>query len=244
MQKITAAILIIGNEILSGRTQDSNTQYIATKLSERGIHLQEVRVIPDSKQVIIEHVNDLRTKYTYLFTTGGIGPTHDDITSDAIATAFGTALIKHPEAHRRLEEYYTNKGSVISEANTKMAYIPEVADLIDNSASAAPGFIIYNVYVMAGVPYIMQAMMDFVLPKLATSDKIESRSISMLIGESLIAKEMEAIENKYLDLSVGSYPFIQDGHPATSIVMRSSNIETLEKAFKEFTEMIKVLGII
>ena len=244
MQKITAAILIIGNEILSGRTQDSNIQYIATKLSERGIHLEEVRIIPDAKQSIIDTVNDLRKKYTYLFTTGGIGPTHDDITSDAIAAAFGVELLKHPEAYRRLEEYYSANGRTLTMPSAKMAYIPEGADLIDNSASTAPGFIMDNVYVMAGVPYIMQAMMDFVLPRLAISDKIESRTISLLVGESIIAEEMEDVEKKYPAVSVGSYPFIHNGGPATSVVMRSSDVGALERAFEEFVEMVVGYSIV
>lgn len=238
MHKITAAILIIGNEILSGRTQDINIQYIATKLSMRGIYLEEVRIIPDIKQSIIDAVHDLRKKYTYLFTTGGIGPTHDDITSDAIASAFGVELIEHPEAYKRLNEYYTARGKVLAMPSAKMAYIPKGASLIDNTETAAPGFIIANVYVMAGVPYIMQAMMDFVLPTLKSEDTIESRTLSLQIGESIIAHEMEAIQNKYHDVSVGSYPFLYEAKPATSVVMRSSNIKELEKAFAEFGEMV------
>ena len=238
MQKITAAILIIGNEILSGRTQDINIQYIATKLSERGIHLEEVRIVPDIKQSIIDTVNDLRKKYTYIFSTGGIGPTHDDITSDAIAAAFRVKLTKHPEAYRRLEEYYKASGRTLTTPNSKMADMPQGASLIDNSASTAPGFIMQNVYVMAGVPYIMQAMMDFVLPMLAIGKPIESRTISLLVGESIIANEMESIQNKYPDVSIGSYPFIEDAKPATSVVMRSSNIKVLEKAFDEFRDLL------
>ena len=238
MQKITAAILIIGNEILSGRTQDINIQYIATKLSDVGIHLEEVRIIPDIKQSIIDNVHDLRKKYTYLFTTGGIGPTHDDITSDAIAEAFDVELIEHPEAYKTLEAYYASRGRALTAPSTKMAHIPTGAVLIDNSETAAPGFIIENVYVMAGVPYIMQAMMDFVLPTLKSGDRIESRTLSLQIGESIIAKEMKTIQNKYPDVSVGSYPFIYESNPATSIVMRSNNIDELKKAFSEFVGMV------
>ncbi len=243
MQKITAAILIIGNEILSGRTQDINIQYIATKLSEHGINLEEVRIVPDIKSSIIDAIHNLRKKYTYLFTTGGIGPTHDDITSDAIADAFGVKLAKHPEAYRRLEEYYASKGRTLTMPNEKMAYIPEGANLIDNTASTAPGFVMENVYVMAGVPYIMHAMMDFVLPTLKSSARIESRDISLLVGESFIAKEMEYIQTKYPDVSVGSYPFIREGGYGTSVAMRSSNIDSLDKAFDEFTNIMSNLSI-
>jgi len=238
MQKITAAILIIGNEILSGRTQDINTQYIATKLSEKGIVLEEARIIPDVKSCIIDTILYLRTKYTYVFTTGGIGPTHDDITSDAIATSFGVKLIKHTEAHKRLKEYYASSNRELNVPSEKMAYIPEGATLIDNSATSAPGFIIENVYVMAGVPYIMQAMMDFVLPTLQSGSTIASRTISLLIGESLIANEMEEIENKYPDISVGSYPSTNVGIHITSVVLRSDNITELDKAFNEFSRMV------
>ncbi len=238
MQKITAAILIIGNEILSGRTQDINTQYIATKLSEKGIVLEEVRTIPDVKSCIIDAISALRAKYTYVFTTGGIGPTHDDITTDAIATSFGVELIKHAEAHKRLKEYYAFRDRELNIRSEKMAYIPKDATLIDNSATAAPGFIIENVYVMAGIPHIMQTMMDSVLPTLRSGSTIASRTISLLIGESLIANEMEEIENKYPDISVGSYPSTNGGLHITSVVLRSDNITELEKAFNEFSQMV------
>ena len=244
MQKITAAILIIGNEILSGRTQDINTQYIATKLSEKGIILEEVRIIPDVKSFIIDTILSLHTKYTYVFTTGGIGPTHDDVTSEAIAECFGVKLAKHEVAYKRLQEYYLARNRELNLASEKMAYIPEGATLIDNSATAAPGFIIENVYVMAGIPYIMQAMMDFVLPTLRSGPAIESRTISLLIGESMIANEMTEIENKYPDISVGSYPSTKDGSPITSVVLRSDNITELDKAFAEFLNMIKMYNTI
>lgn len=234
MQKITAAIIIIGNEILSGRTQDLNIQYIATKLSENGIVLEEVRVIPDVKSSIIETIRALHAKYTYIFTTGGIGPTHDDITSMALAECFGMKLVKNAEAYAGLKAYYASTGRELNAASEKMAYIPEGAKLIDNSATAAPGFIIKNIYVMAGVPYIMQAMMDFVLPTLQSGPTIESRTISLLIGESLIANEMSDIEKKYPNISVGSYPSTMDGKHLTSVVLRSDDIAELDKAFEEF----------
>jgi len=234
MQKITAAIIIIGNEILSGRTQDLNIQYIATKLAEKGIILQEVRIIPDVTSSIIETIRALHVKYTYIFTTGGIGPTHDDITSSALAECFGMKLLKNAEAYKRLKAYYASTGRELNVVSEKMAYIPEGAELIDNSATTAPGFIIKNVYVMAGVPYIMQAMMDFVLPTLQSGLTIESRTISLLIGESVIANEMEEIEKKYPHISVGSYPSARDGQYITSVVLRSDNIAELDKAFEEF----------
>ena len=244
MQKITAAILIIGNEILSGRTQDINIQYIATKLSEKGIVLGEARIIPDIKSSIIDAISDLRAKYTYVFTTGGIGPTHDDITSDAIAASFGVKLIKHDEAYRRLKEYYSSTNREMNLRSEQMAYIPEGATLIDNSATTAPGFILENVYVMAGVPYIMQAMMDFVLPTLQSGLTIESRTLSLFIGESLIANEMEAIETKYPDISVGSYPSMSNASSITSVVLRSNNIIELDKAFNEFSNIMAKMKVI
>lgn len=238
MTKITAAIIIIGNEILSGRTQDINVQYIASKLSNHGIFLEECRIIPDVKENIINTVNDLRSKYSYIFVTGGIGPTHDDITSDAIAACFNVQLVKNPEAYRRIQEYYQAKGRDLNNATIKMSYIPEGALLIDNNESAAPGFILENVYVMAGVPYIMQSMMEFILPQIKSEKAIESTSISLNLAESVIANEMEIIQNKYPDVSVGSYPFLSNNKPATSVVMRSNNVFKLTQAFDEFKEMV------
>ena len=236
--KLTAAILIIGNEILSGRTQDLNIQYIASKLTDKGIHLEEVRIIPDIAESIIESVNLLRKKYTYLFTTGGIGPTHDDITSAAMAEAFGMHVTRNEDAYRLIKEYYAGRGRELIEASKKMAYIPDGARLIDNSETGAPGFIIENVYVMAGVPYIMQAMMEFVLPMLENGSSILSRSIELDIGESIIAREMEAIQHKYPTVSVGSYPFVKGDAHGTSVVMRSDDEKTLDKAYKEFLDMV------
>lgn len=244
MQQITAAILIIGNEILSGRTQDVNIQYIASKLSEKGIHLEEVRIIPDIKNSIIENVQQLSTKYTYLFTTGGIGPTHDDITSESIAEAFGLKILKNHEAYKRLAEYYLHSGREMNEPTARMAMIPEGATLIDNKETAAPGFIIENVYVMAGVPYIMQAMIEFVLPTLQSGSRINSQNIDLLIGESTIAHEMETVQTAYPTVSVGSYPFKHNEMPATSVVFRSSDEEQLKKAFQEFSSLIQKYEII
>jgi len=237
MAKITAAILIIGNEILSGRTQDLNVQYIASGLARRGIYLEEVRIVPDIKERIIEAVKSLSASYTYLLTTGGIGPTHDDITSDAIAEAFGVSVEKNQEAYKRIEEYYHTLGREVNTASAKMAYIPSGASLIDNSQTNAPGFIIGNVYVMAGIPKILQVMFDWLLHQLDSGPAIESRQINVEIGESKLAAEFEQLQNKYPIIEMGSYPFIHEGRHATTLVLRSENKAILDNAFEDLKAM-------
>ena len=183
MRNPTAAIIIIGNEILSGRTQDKNINYLAKGLNELGIILKEVRVIPDDEQVIIETLNALRAVHDYIFTSGGIGPTHDDITADAVAKAFSLPLILHEEAFARLKKHYATKGVELNDSRKKMAYTPQGATLIDNSISAAPGFIIDNVYVMAGVPSIMQVMFDSIAQTLTGGAKVESVEIMVSLAD-------------------------------------------------------------
>ncbi len=230
---VTASCLIIGDEILSGRTQDKNLNFIAKELVSIGINLKEVRVVSDNENEIIAAVNELRKKYNYLFTTGGIGPTHDDITSLAISKAFGDELVKNKEAEKILIHHYGKEN--INEARIKMAYIPLKAKLLDNPVSSAPGFIIENVIVMAGVPNIMQSMFYAAKKDLVHGSKVESREIKISITESVIAKEMEDLQNKFDDISIGSYPY-QGG---TSLVFRGINLKNLDDCVKQMISIVK-----
>lgn len=235
-----AALVIIGNEILSGRTTDANTPWIAERLTERGILLAEVRIIPDVERVIIDTVNDLRGKYDYVFTTGGIGPTHDDITAECIAKAFGVSLVKDANAFTALEHYYGIEN--LTPPRAKMALIPEGAQLIPNPVSAAPGFIIGNVHVMAGVPRIMQAMMDHLLSEIKAGKPILSNSISCSLPESRVADDLTALQEKYPDIDIGSYPHYRGGHLGLSLVLRGTNNENLDLATSEILAIIKKHG--
>ena len=232
----TAALLIIGNEILSGRTQDANLNYLAKTLGSIGVKLVECRVVTDSEPAIIEAAQTLSRQVDYVFTSGGIGPTHDDITSAAIAKAFGTPLKRHPEAEARLRKHY--KPEDINEARLKMADIPEGAELIDNPVSAAPGFILGNVYVMAGVPRIMQAMLDGVKSRLRGGAITVSRTISATITEGYIAAELGAIQADYANVEIGSYPFIRDGKLGVSLVSRSTDLKALEEVTQQLRTLI------
>ena len=218
---MNAALLIIGDEILSGRTQDKNLAYLAEWLNEAGIQLSEARVIPDVEQTIVAAVNELRSTYDYVFTTGGIGPTHDDITSESMAKAFGVPLIVNPEAYGLLEDYYG--GDEFTAARQRMANTPEGAVLIDNSVSIAPGFQMENVFVMAGVPKIMQAMLEAVRPRLKAGRKVWSETITILTPESRMAEALSRIQNGSEGVSIGSYPFFRKGIIGTQIVVRSAD---------------------
>lgn len=217
----SAAILVIGDEILSGRTKDKNIGWLAEKLNEIGIDLIEARVIADVEEVIIRHVSELSEAYDYVFTSGGIGPTHDDITTASIAKAFGKKVIRHPEAERRLLAHYEGTDIPFNEARQKMADIPEEAALIDNPASAAPGFILHNVYVMAGVPSILQSMFEGLVGKLQPGMKKSRLTVQCAIGEGTIATIMEEVSNAYDGLSVGSYPWFKPGQFGTAVVVSS-----------------------
>ncbi len=236
----TAALIIIGNEILSGRTQDSNTQFLAKSLNGLGVILKEVRVIPDDEATIIDTVNHLRQLHSYVFTTGGIGPTHDDITALSVAKAFGVELCLHEEAVRRLAAYYEE--GQFNEARRKMAYIPLGAELIDNPVSIAPGFILGNVYVLAGVPRIMQAMFNGIKHRLKGGSVVESRTISAYVQEGVIAAGFSQIQQHYPLVEMGSYPFIHNQRLGTSLVLRASDIALLEEAFKAVTLLVAQLG--
>lgn len=240
-ERVTAAFIIIGNEILSGRTQDANLFFLAQRLGEIGIQVAEARVIPDVEQTIIDTVLELSAKVDYVFTSGGIGPTHDDITADAIAKAFGTETFEHPEAVAILERHYA-KGE-FNEARRKMTRVPRGSTLLDNPVSSAPGFRIENVHVLAGVPKIMQAMVDMLLPTLAGGAVVESRTITVLIGESVIATEMGEVQDAFADIDVGSYPYFKPGASGTSIVLRGSNIANLDAALAAITEKLQAREI-
>jgi len=237
---VTAAVLVIGNEILSGRTKDANLNYIATGLTEIGVRLMEARVVPDIEVRIVAAVNELRAAYDHVFTTGGIGPTHDDITSECVAKAFGVKLIKDPKAAALLLTHYGEAN--LTEARLRMAHVPEGAELIDNPVSIAPGFRMGNVYVMAGVPAICQAMFDGIKGGLARGDKVLSKTVSGYIGEGVIAKDLGALQQRYPALDIGSYPFFRQGKFGASFVIRGTDEEAIGKAAAELRAIIRTLG--
>jgi len=226
---VTAALLVIGDEILSGRTKDKNIAYIAEYLTNLGIDLREVRVVPDVEDEIVAAVNALRHRYTHVFTTGGIGPTHDDITADAIARAFGVPIDVDPRAVALLLERIPK--DQFNEARRRMARIPAGAELIENSVSKAPGFSLGNVHVMAGVPTIMQAMLDGLAPRLATGRKVLSRSVPAGLKEGDIAGPLGVVQTAFPDVSIGSYPTFEEGVGfTTTLVLRSRDEGRLAEA--------------
>ncbi|WNJ92675.1 competence/damage-inducible protein A [Bosea sp. 685] len=233
---VTAAILVIGDEILSGRTKDKNIGYIAEYLTNIGIDLREVRVVPDIQDEIVQALNALRARYTYVFTTGGIGPTHDDITADSVAVAFGVSIDHDPRAIAMLSERFP--ADQLNEARLRMARIPAGADLIANSVSKAPGFNIGNVYVMAGVPSIMQAMLDVVAPTLKTGVRMLSETVRAGMREGDIGTALAQVAKAHPEVSIGSYPFFSEAGPDTNIVVRSRDPEKLAVARAAVQAMI------
>lgn len=230
MEQPTASMLVIGDELLSGRTQDANMHHLANKLTEIGINLSEARFIRDDAAVIVSNIVELSTKFDYLFTSGGIGPTHDDITTDCVAEAFGRQVSVRSDALNILKKYYDGKGIELNEARLRMARIPEKADLIENLISGAPGYIIENVYVMAGVPRIFQSMLQTVLPNLKKGTPTLSISIKLYKGEGDIALELEQIVKAFSKLTFGSYPFNENGIHGTNIVIRGKDKKLMIKA--------------
>ena len=230
MEQPTASMLVIGDELLSGRTQDANMHHLANKLTEIGINLSEARFIRDDAPVIVSNIVELSTKFDYLFTSGGIGPTHDDITTDCVAEAFGRQVSVRSDAFNILKKYYDGKGIELNEARLRMARIPEKADLIENLISGAPGYIIENVYVMAGVPRIFQSMLQTVLPNLKKGTPTLSISIKLYKGEGDIALELEQIVKAFSKLTFGSYPFNENGIHGTNIVIRGKDKKLMIKA--------------
>ena len=239
-ETVTACVLIIGNEILSGRIQDANLAHLAQGLNEVGVRLREARIVPDDPAAIVATVNEVRSKFDYVFTTGGIGPTHDDITAECIAAAFGVKLIVHPEARRLLETHYPP--GAINEARLRMARMPEGSELLLNPISRAPGFRIGNVYVMAGVPQVMQATFSELKHRLRGGAKMLSRAVSCGLGEGTIAAGLAALQERYPDLEIGSYPYFRRSDFGTTLVIRGTEPERLAAAVAELTALIRTLG--
>jgi len=237
---VTACVLIIGNEILSGRTQDENIAFLAKGLNEGGVRLREARVIPDDAETIVAAVNEVRRKYNYVFTTGGIGPTHDDITAACIAEAFGVKLILHPEAKRLLEGHYPP--GALNEARLRMAHVPEGATLLPNPISRAPGFRIENVFILPGVPQIMQAIFSQLRHTLHGGARVLSRSVSCSLGEGAIANGLTALQDRYADLEIGSYPYFRRADFGTTLVIRGTDQERILAAVDELKTLIRSLG--
>lgn len=235
-----ASLIIIGNEVLSGRTQDKNTAYLAEKLSARGIVMAEVRIIPDIEGVIVSTVNELRARDDYVFTTGGIGPTHDDITALSIAKAFGVELKLNDDALQAMIKHYGGEAE-ITDARKKMAMIPDGAVLIDNPVSGAPGFILGNVYVMAGVPSIMQGMFDGIVGGLTQGDPILSQSVTCSLKESQISTGLAEIQERYPQTDIGSYPYYKGGEAGVSVVVRSVDEKAIRDAVGEVVKMLNNL---
>ncbi len=235
---ITAAMLVIGDEILSGRTKDKNIGFIADYLNNLGIDLIEVRIVADDEEHIVDAVNALRARYTYVFTSGGIGPTHDDITADAISKAFNLPCEFHPEAMALLTKHYKARDMEYTDARMRMARTPRGAKLINNPISIAPGFIIENVHVMAGVPMIMQAMMDALAPSLKTGTKMLSKSVDCPFGEGTIGGPLGEIQDRHPNTMIGSYPQFRDGSYSTQIVIRSKEAAAIDAAKIEVGEML------
>ena len=228
---VTAALLVIGDEILSGRTKDKNIGYVAESLTAIGIDLKEVRVVPDEEPEIVAALNALRARYTYVFTTGGIGPTHDDITADAVAKAFGVSIDHDPRAVEILRARMAQTGGVMNEARMRMARLPAGAELVLNKVSAAPGFWIDNVIVMAGVPQIMQAMLEYVVPRLRTGAKMLSETLRADCREGDIGTELGEIAKAHPGVVIGSYPFMDEKRGAnTHVVVRSREAQRLAAA--------------
>ncbi|CAM5364396.1 molybdenum cofactor synthesis domain-containing protein [Aquamicrobium terrae] len=239
---VTAAMLVIGDEILSGRTKDRNIGHLAEIMTAIGIDLKEVRIVPDEEDEIVAAVNAVRARYTYVFTTGGIGPTHDDITADSMARAFGVPCEYDARAYAMLEESYARRGLEFTEARRRMARMPRGAVHIDNPVSTAPGFRIGNVHVMAGVPAIFQAMLDNVVPTLQGGARMLSATVQCPFGEGIIGGPLAEIQKRHPDTIIGSYPKYGDGKFWTELVVRSRSEEALEAARVEVQSMVDGLA--
>lgn len=231
-------MVVIGDEILSGRIRDSNAAHLSSIMTAIGIDLTEIRMVADDRYAIIEAVNALRQRNTYVFTSGGIGPTHDDITADAVAAAFGLPCEHDERAMRILSQWYAQRDVEFTQARQRMARVPEGAGLIDNPISKAPGFVVGNVHVMAGVPAIFQAMLDNVLPTLRTGIKLQSRSVECPFGEGVIGTKLSAIQDDHAEAVIGSYPRYEDGTFWTEIVVRARTDEVLTEATQAVEAMV------
>jgi len=237
---VTAAVVIIGNEILSGRTQDTNLRDIALTLGGWGIRVTEARVIPDVEAVIVSVVNEVRARHAYVFTTGGIGPTHDDITAECIAKAFDVPLVEHPEIAALLRK--REAPPEIMAARLRMARVPLGAGLIENTSGGPPGFFIENVYVMAGIPAVMRGMLGSLEGKLTGGAVVMSRSVTVFLPESAIATPFAQLQERYPEVDMGSYPFSRDGRYGTSLVLRATDDMLLSRALDDVRGMIVAAG--
>ncbi|MEO1092043.1 MAG: molybdopterin-binding protein [Pseudomonadota bacterium] len=237
----TAAVIVIGNEILSGRTKDANLPYLAQKLAAVGVRVGEARVVPDVEAMIVEAVNECRARHAFVFTTGGIGPTHDDITARSIAVAFGRPFRRNRAAERRLLGYYDP--DQVNEARLSMADMPEGADLIDNPVSVAPGFRVENVHVLPGVPTILQAMVDLLVPTLAGGTPIASRALTGYAPEGELAAMLAEVQARWPAVDIGSYPFFRQGRFGTTLVARGHDRAEVECVHAELRDALQELGI-
>jgi molybdenum cofactor synthesis domain-containing protein len=237
----TAAVLVIGDEILSGRTQDKNVAQIGVWLNAQGIRLREVRVVPDVEEEIVAAVNALRTRYDYLFTTGGIGPTHDDITVDAVAKALGVTVEIHPDARAILERYYETRGG-LTEARLRMARVPAGADLIPNRMSGAPGIRIANMFVMAGVPHITAGMLDALSGELEGGAPLVAQTIGAWVPESEVADVLRRAEKEHEGVAIGSYPFFREGRVGANFVVRATDAALVATCVTALTIALDAAG--
>lgn len=238
--EVTAALIVIGNEVLSGRTRDANLPYLGQRLNELGVRLRETRIIRDDEDAIVRTVNECRHAYDYVFTTGGIGPTHDDITAGCIAKAFGVPLLRHPEAVARLKRHY--RSGEFNEARMRMANVPEGGTLIDNPVSAAPGFRIENVFVFAGVPAIMQAMFEGIKHALIGGEPLRARTFRTTLAEGRLAQGLGDIQARFPDVEIGSYPSFTRREPGVRIVLGATDEGRLDEAAGALDELVAELG--
>ncbi len=238
---VIACLLIIGNEILSGRTKDANLQFLALELNKLGIQLKECRVIPDIEQTVVDTLNEVRRKFDYVFTTGGIGPTHDDITADCIAKAFGVGISEHPEAVARMTRHYGD-AALFTPARRRMARVPHGGTLVDNPVSVAPGFQMENVFTFAGIPAVMQGMFGAMKHRLTGGDPVISRTVRTNLPEGIIAEPLGALQKRYDDLDIGSYPAFRNGKPSVSLVLRGTKDARLAAASAELIDTLKKMN--
>ncbi|MCB1741333.1 MAG: competence/damage-inducible protein A [Gammaproteobacteria bacterium] len=235
----SAAAIIIGNEVLSGRVQDENLNYLATRLKTRGIRLLEARVIPDLREMIVETVNELRARHDYVFTTGGIGPTHDDITPESVAAAFGVPVSRNEEATRLLRSFY---GDSLNESSLRMAMIPTGATLVGNPVSGVPGFKLENVYVLAGVPRIVRAMFESLESDLVGGRPVRSRTVTAFVQESVVADGLARIEQEHPGVEIGSYPFVRQQRFGCALVVRSTEPSLIDAASQAVADLVRQVG--
>ena len=238
---VTACLLIIGNEILSGRTKDANLQFLALELNKLGVRMMECRVVPDIEQTIVDTLNEIRKKFDYVFTTGGIGPTHDDITADCIAKAFGVGISEHPEAVARMTKHYGDP-ALFTPARRRMARVPHGGVLVDNPVSVAPGFQMENVFTFAGIPAVMQAMFHSMKHRLVGGAPVVSRTVRTNLPEGIIAEPLGALQKRFEDLDIGSYPAFRNGKPSVSLVLRGTDDARLGVASAELIDTLKKMS--